>query len=89
ETLAANRRDVLSDYLAERRWAVSDKGPHNETFLLPPAKDVSRWRSLVELLRHQGIEGELAEGSFEAEEVTDIWASTDAAHTSGVRPALH
>ena len=75
ETLAANRREVLSDFLAERRWAVSDKGPHNETFLLPPAKDVSRWRSLVALLRHQGIEAEFAEGSFEAEEITDLWGN--------------
>jgi len=75
ETLAANRREILSDFLAERQWAVSDKGPHNETFLLPPAKDVSRWRCLVELLKCQGIEAELAEGSFEAEEVTDLWGN--------------
>ena len=75
ETLAANRREILSDFLAERQWAVSNKGPHNETFLLPPAKDVSRWRSLVELLKHQGIEAELAEDNFEAEEVTDLWGN--------------
>jgi len=74
-TLAANRREILSDFLAERQWAVSDKGPNNETFLLPPAKDVSRWRSLVELLKHQGIEAQLAQRSFEAEEVTDIWGN--------------
>jgi len=75
ETLAANRREILSDFLAERQWAVSDKGPHNETFLLPPAKDVSRWMSMFELLKHQGIEAELAESSFEAEEVTDLWGN--------------
>lgn len=73
KTLAANRRDILSDYLAERQWAVSDRGPHTDTFLLPPAKDVSRWNSLVELLKHQGIETQLAQGSLEAEDVTDIW----------------
>jgi hypothetical protein len=73
ETLAANKREILSDFLAERQWAVSDKGPHNEIFLLPPAEDVSRWRSLVELLKHQGIDTELAKSSFEAEELTDIW----------------
>ncbi|MHC4536412.1 MAG: M14 family metallopeptidase [Planctomycetota bacterium] len=75
ETLAANRREILRDFLAEKQWAVSDKGPHNETFLLPPAKDVSRWRSLVELIKHQGIETELAEASFEAEELTDLWGN--------------
>jgi len=75
ETLATNRREILSDFLAERQWAVSDKGPYNETFLLPPAKDVSRWRSLAELLKHQGIEAELAEGSFEAEEIINLWGN--------------
>jgi len=75
QTLASNKRDILRDYLAERQWAVSDQGPHNETFLLPPAKDVSRWRSLLELLEHQGIEFELAEGRFEAQEVNDLWGN--------------
>ncbi|MHC4437171.1 MAG: M14 family metallopeptidase [Planctomycetota bacterium] len=75
ETLAANRREILSDFLTERQWAVSDKGPQNETFLLPPAKDVSRWKSLVQLIKNQGIETELAKGSFEAEEVTDLWGN--------------
>jgi len=75
QTLAANKREILQDYLAERQWAVSDQGPHNETFLLPPAKDVSRWRSLLELFEHQGIEFELAEGPFEAQEVNDLWGN--------------
>ncbi len=56
QTLAHNRREILQDYLTERQWAVSDKGPHNETFLLPPARDVSRWQQLVDLLAQQGIE---------------------------------
>ncbi|UCC23209.1 MAG: hypothetical protein JSW23_03915, partial [Planctomycetota bacterium] len=75
ETLAANRLEILRDFLADRQWAVSDEGPNNETFLLPPSKDVPRWKHLVELLKQQGIEAELAEGSFEAEEVTDIWGN--------------
>ena len=75
ETLAANRVEILRDFLADRQWAVSNEGPNNETFLLPPAEDVSRFRCLVELLKQQGIEAELAEGSFEAEEVTDIWGN--------------
>ncbi|MHC4911649.1 MAG: hypothetical protein ACYTE5_01435, partial [Planctomycetota bacterium] len=54
---------------------VSDEGPQNETFLLPPAKDVSRFRRLLELLKQQGIEAEVAESSFEAKEVADIWGN--------------
>jgi len=75
ETLAANRQAILSDYLAERQWAVSDQEPHTGTFLLPPAKDVSRWRSLVHLLTHQGIEFQLAQSNFEAEAVIDLWGN--------------
>lgn len=75
QTLVTNRREILQDYLAERQWAVSDQGPHNETFLLPPAEDVSRRKSLLALLEHQGIEFKLAEGRFEAQEVKDLWGN--------------
>jgi len=36
ETLRTHRREMLRDFLADRRWAVSPDGPNNETFLLPP-----------------------------------------------------
>jgi len=75
ETLAANRREILSDFLADRQWAVSKDGPDNETFLLPPPTDTSRARRLVELIERQGIEVEFSEAPFEAEEVTDVWGN--------------
>ena len=81
ETLAANRREILSDFLADRRWAVSEQGPDNETFLLPPHTDTSRARRLVELIQHQGIEVEFSEAPFEAEGVTDVWGKALAKKT--------
>ena len=75
ETLAANRREILSDYLADRQWAVSKDEPDNETFLLPPAADTVRMRRLVELIKRQGIEIQFSKAPFEAEELTDIWGN--------------
>ena len=75
ETLRANRRQFLSDFLADKQWAVSSQGPHNETFLLPPAKDRSRWNSLVELMKRNGIEIKFARHSFEAKNLTGIWGN--------------
>ena len=75
ETLRANRREILSDFFADKQWAVSKQGPHTETFLLPPAKDRSRWNSLVELIKRHGIEIEFARRPFHAENLTDIWAN--------------
>ena len=72
ETLRANRQEILSDFLADRQWALSEKGPYTGTFLLPPCEDISRWGRLVELIEHQGIEVEFAQELFEAENVTDI-----------------
>jgi len=75
ETLAANRREILSDFLADRRWAVSKDDPDNETFLLPPAPDTSRMIRFIELIEDQGIELELSEASFQAKGVTDVWGN--------------
>ncbi|MHC4737274.1 MAG: M14 family metallopeptidase [Planctomycetota bacterium] len=75
QTLRTNRREFLSDFLADKQWAVSGQGPHTETFLLPPAKDRSRWNSLVELVKRHGIEIKFARHSFEAKNLTDIWGN--------------
>jgi len=72
ETLRANRQVILSDFLADRQWALSEKGPYSGTFLLPPCEDTSRWKRVVELIEHQGIEVEFAQEAFEAENVTDM-----------------
>ena len=74
ETLRANRREILGDFLADRRWAVGEQDAHGRTFLLPPGGDASRRQQLIELIKRQGIEVEFAGQAFEAENVTDIWA---------------
>ncbi|MFQ6034546.1 MAG: M14 family metallopeptidase [Sedimentisphaerales bacterium] len=72
KTLSANRREILRDFLADRQLAISEEKADDSMFLLPPSEDISRWKRLVELIKHQGIEAEFAQESFEAEDVTDI-----------------
>ncbi len=56
-TLAENRQDVLRDYLAERRDAVSAVGPYSgRTFAVLPSANLSRLRTFLELLDLQGFE---------------------------------
>ena len=73
ETLRANKRQILRDFLADRRWAIEEEAG-GRTFLLPPCADTSRWKRLAELLERQGIEVEFAQEPFEAADVSDLWA---------------
>jgi hypothetical protein len=75
ETLRTNREEILSDFLQDSRWAVSENDANDCTFLLPPYEGTSRWKQLVDLLKRQGIEVEFAQKPFTAEKVTDIWAN--------------
>jgi hypothetical protein len=75
KTLAANRRQILSDFLEDRRWALNQQGPDVNAFLLPPCDDTSRWERLVELIKHQGIKAEFAQAPFEAKNTIDIWGN--------------
>jgi hypothetical protein len=75
ETLRANREEILSDFLQDRQWAVSNKDGKDSSFLLPPCEDNSRWKQIVDLLERQGIEVKCAQRQFVAENVTDIWAN--------------
>jgi len=75
KTLGANRREILSDFLEDRQWAVSEEEPDGGTFLLPPCEDASRWKQLVELIKHQGIEAAFSQQSFQADDVTDMWGN--------------
>ncbi|GAH82772.1 unnamed protein product, partial [marine sediment metagenome] len=65
----------MADYLADRQWAISDKGPYNETFLLPPAQDKTRARRFVEILQKQDIEFSWAKEAVKASKVRDIWGN--------------
>ena len=75
QTLAAGRREILGDFLADRRWAVSGEGPFNETFLLPPGRDRSKRARFADLLRRQGIEFSVTDAPIEATDVIDIWGA--------------
>ena len=75
QTLCDNRRAIMADYLADRQWAISDKGPYNETFLLPPAQDKTRARRFVEILQKQDIEFSWAKEAVKASKVRDIWGN--------------
>lgn len=72
QTLRANRRRILSDFLADRRWAV-DEDTDADIFLLPVDEDSARWGRLVKLIAEQGIEAQFAAEPFEARNVTDLW----------------
>ncbi len=76
ETLRANRREILADYLADRRWAVQAAGSDAEVFLLPPPPDRPMFDRFVDLLIRQGIEVGIAPTPLQAADVTDIWGHT-------------
>ena len=80
QTLRANRQEILSDYLADHRWAVSDDAPGPEAFLVPPMNDAAKRSRFLDLLDRQGIEYRIAPVDFVAEDVTDIWGNTVKSH---------
>ncbi|MHC4120892.1 MAG: M14 family metallopeptidase, partial [Planctomycetota bacterium] len=73
ETLRVNRRQIIRDFLADRQLAI-EQADGDPTFLLPPSADTSRWNRFVELLKRQGIEVGFAQESFDAKDVSDVWA---------------
>jgi hypothetical protein len=57
ETLRRNRASLLSDFVAERRRAVSADGPYaNRTFAILPTANHTRLARFVELMDLQGFE---------------------------------
>jgi hypothetical protein len=74
-TMRANRRQILADFAADRRWAVSNDGPFTETLLLPPPADRAKFNRFVDLLRRQGIETGVAGAEFQADGVVDVWGA--------------
>ena len=80
ETLRANRSEILSDYLADHRWAVSEGVPGPEAFLVSPMNDTAKRSRFLDLLDRQGIEYRISPTDFVAEDVTDIWGNTVKSH---------
>jgi len=75
QTLCDNRRAIIADFLADRKWAISDQGPYNETFLMPPPQDQTRAKRFVEILKKQDIEFSWAKETVKAGKVRDIWGN--------------
>ncbi len=73
ETLRVNRRAILTDYLAGRRWAVTEAQSGTEAFLLPPQADRSLSDRFVDLLERHGFEMGIAAAPVHATGVTDVW----------------
>lgn len=75
ETLRSQRENILKDFAADRRWAVSgDDGPA-KVFLVPPSADRARVERFAELLKLQGVEYSFAKSAFAAQGVADPWGN--------------
>jgi hypothetical protein len=72
-SLRENRRAILADFLADRRWAVSAQESDAEVFLVPPPADRPLLARFVDLLNRHGIEVETAGAAFEARDLVDVW----------------
>src|SRR5262249_47266670 len=67
-TLAAHRREVLSDFAAQRRVNVSGENPFaGRTFAVVPNGNTGRVRDFVDLMRLEGIEVYQAPQAFKAD----------------------
>ncbi len=87
ETLRANRRDILRDFLRDRQWSVGQaNGPAGQVversvFLVAPTPDESRFRRFVDVLSRQGIEWGVAAEPVTATNVVDIWGEASVTKT--------
>ncbi|UCC30622.1 MAG: hypothetical protein JSU86_20805 [Phycisphaerales bacterium] len=75
ESLRANRRAILKDYLADQQWAVSEAQSGSEVFLLPPPADRRLFERFRDLLSRHGLEVGVAANPFTANDVVDIWGN--------------
>ena len=79
ETLAANRREILADFLAFHREQVDgEREDADEVFVLVPGRVPDRELDLLELLVSQGIEVREAQSDFELMGVQSALLETEA-----------
>ncbi|MEM8711950.1 MAG: M14 family zinc carboxypeptidase, partial [Planctomycetota bacterium] len=66
-TFAANKDEILEDYVGHRQWAIDAASPLGQrAFAVVPPADVMRGARLLRTLLGQGIEVEEAQEDFEA-----------------------
>lgn len=75
QSLLEHRAAILRDYYDDRRGAVNGLEGGKSVFLVPPSQDRSRISRFIDVLRRQGIEAGIAEGSFEAQRLIDSWGN--------------
>jgi hypothetical protein len=71
-TLQENRREILRDYLEDRKWAVSADRSGRQGLLVAPPADRARLDRLLEVLKGNGIEFGFAATVFSANDVTSL-----------------
>ena len=76
KTLAGHRREVLQDFLAQKRAALAADDARPATFLFPPGPNTTRTRALLDNLANQGIEIEVATSAFSAKNLTNTLGET-------------
>ena len=65
--LAKNRREILADYVLEKRKCVAADAPHaGRTFAIVPSANGTRKRRFLDLMAQQGFEVLTAEAPFKA-----------------------
>ncbi len=73
ESLRANRKAILTDYLAEKRRAVGADNAAGEALLVPPPSDGALLTRFTDLLNRHGIEFGFSPAPFQANVVVDLW----------------
>ena len=67
KTLAANRRQVVADFVMDRRACVDPESPYAQrTFAVMPGTNASRLRAVLDLVSIQGFEAHAARQAFKA-----------------------
>ncbi|MGD2110957.1 MAG: M14 family metallopeptidase [Phycisphaerae bacterium] len=72
ETLRVNRREILSDFLEDHRWAVSEQSSDQEVFLVAPSEDRRLLRQFETWLGRHGIESQRAAEPFRVRDAVDM-----------------
>lgn len=70
KSLRANRREILTDYLAMRRAALRPDESLPRTFILPIGDNPTRVHAFAAYLANQGIEVGVAKAAFDATDLT-------------------
>lgn len=72
-TLANNRKDVLSDYYSMKKEALTKKPDGVSAYIIDPIKNPSRAKQLIDRLLMLGIEVQMSETDFKAENLRGYW----------------